>query len=78
MLVHLRHAGDAPSPKPVQCFGPEAAAYTASRFFGQVVQLEDDVERHDIYGRRPAYVYLDGATIRARALAEGLYARASW
>jgi endonuclease YncB( thermonuclease family) len=44
----------------VQCYGPEAAAYTTSRLFGQVVRLEDDVERHDIYGRRLAYVYLDG------------------
>ncbi len=38
--------------KPVQCYGPEAAAYTTSRLFGQVVQLEGDVERHDIYGTR--------------------------
>ena len=44
--------------KPVQCFGPEAAAYTTRRLFGQVVRLEDDVERHDIYRRRLAYVYL--------------------
>ena len=56
--------------------GPEAAAYTASRLFGQVVRLEDDVERHDIYGRRLAYVYLDGAQLRARAAAQGLRAPA--
>ena len=36
--------------------------------------MEDDVERHDIYGRRLAYVYLDGAQLRARAPAQG-YAR---
>jgi hypothetical protein len=24
------------------------------------VRLEDDVERHDVYGRRLAYVYLHG------------------
>ncbi len=42
--------------KPVQCYGPEASAYTTRRLFGQVVRLEDDVERHDIYGRRLAYV----------------------
>jgi micrococcal nuclease len=60
--------------KPVQCFGPEAAAYTASRLFGQVVRLEDDVERHDIYGRRLAYVYLDGHNYERELLQQG-YAR---
>jgi hypothetical protein len=30
---------------PVQCYEPEAAAYTTRRLFGQVVRLEDDVER---------------------------------
>jgi micrococcal nuclease len=60
--------------KPVQCFGPEAAAYTARRLFGQVVQLEDDVERHDVYGRRLAYVYLDGRNFERELLRKG-YAR---
>jgi micrococcal nuclease len=60
--------------KPVQCYGPEAAAYTASRLFGRVVRLEDDVERHDIYGRRLAYVYLDGANFERELLQKG-YAR---
>jgi micrococcal nuclease len=58
----------------VQCFGPEAAAYTTRRLFGQVVRLEDDVERHDVYGRRLAYVYLDGANFERELLREG-YAR---
>jgi micrococcal nuclease len=60
--------------KPVQCYGPEAAAYTASRLFGQVVRLEDDVERHDIYGRRLAYVYLHGHNYERELLQQG-YAR---
>ena len=60
--------------KPVQCYGPEAAAHTASRLFGQVVRLEDDVERHDIYGRRLAYVYLDGHNYERELLQQG-YAR---
>lgn len=60
--------------KPVQCYGPEAAAYTTRRLFGQVVRLEDDVERHDIYGRRLAYVYLDGANFERALLRRG-YAR---
>ena len=58
----------------MQCYGPEAAAYTASRLFGQVVRLEDDVERHDIYGRRLAYVYLDGDNFERELLRKG-YAR---
>src|SRR5436190_7243548 len=60
--------------KPVQCYGPEAAAYTTSRLFGQVVRLEDDVERRDIYGRRLAYVYLDGRSFERELLQKG-YAR---
>jgi micrococcal nuclease len=58
----------------VQCFGPEAAAYTTRRLFGRVVRLEDDVERHDIYGRRLAYVYLDGRNFERELLQQG-YAR---
>ena len=58
----------------MQCFGPEAAAYTTRRLFGQVVQLEDDVERHDVYGRRLAYVYLDGHNYERELLQQG-YAR---
>lgn len=44
--------------KPVQCFGPEAAAYTTRRLTGLVVTLESDIETRDIYGRRLAYVVL--------------------
>lgn len=60
--------------EPVQCYGPEAAAHTASRLFGQLVRLEDDVERHDIYGRRLAYVYLHGENFERELLRNG-YAR---
>ena len=60
--------------KPVQCYGPEASAYTTRRLFGQVVRLEDDVERHDIYGRRLAYVYIDGVNFEEELLRKG-YAR---
>jgi len=60
--------------KPVQCYGPEASAYTTRRLFGQLVRLEDDVERHDVYGRRLAYVYLHGANFEEELLRKG-YAR---
>jgi len=60
--------------KPVGCYGPEAAAYTSRRLFGKVVTLEDDVERHDIYDRRLAYVYLNGERFNDELLRRG-YAR---
>lgn len=60
--------------KPVQCFGPEAAAYTHARLFGRSVQLEDDVETHDIYGRHLAYVIVDGERFDDELLRLG-YAR---
>jgi micrococcal nuclease len=44
--------------KPVECYGPEASAYTADRFpVGTRVRLVHDVERSDRYGRTLAYVY---------------------
>jgi micrococcal nuclease len=60
--------------KPVQCFGPEASAYTRRRLLGRAVRLEEDVETHDIYGRRLAYVYLDGERFDDELLRRG-YAR---
>jgi micrococcal nuclease len=60
--------------KPVQCFGPEAAAFTARRLTGRTVQLEDDVERRDRYGRRLAYVSLGGRRFNDELLEQG-YAR---
>ena len=35
------------------------------------MRLEDDVERHDIYGRRLAYVYLRGANFEEELLRKG-------
>jgi micrococcal nuclease len=46
--------------KPVQCFGPEASAYTHRRLSGRRVSLETDTEVRDKYGRLLAYVYVDG------------------
>jgi micrococcal nuclease len=46
--------------KGVQCFGPEASAFTAEHLLGRVVRLESDVVRRDIYGRRLAFVWFDG------------------
>ncbi len=60
--------------KPVECFGPEAEAYTRGRLLGREVALEYDVERHDIYGRTLAYVTLDGRRYNDELLQLG-YAR---
>jgi micrococcal nuclease len=58
----------------VECFGPEAAAYTERRLVGRVVALESDVETHDLYGRRLSYVHLHGVEFGEELLRKG-YAR---
>jgi micrococcal nuclease len=60
--------------KPVGCFGPEASAFTARRLSGAVVRLEGDVETRDLYGRRLAYVIVDGERFNDELLRRG-YAR---
>ncbi|MFM8236609.1 MAG: thermonuclease family protein [Actinomycetota bacterium] len=61
--------------KPVQCFGPEAAAFTAARLPpGTAVRLELDVEQRDRYGRLLAHVLVDDARFGDELLRAG-YAR---
>jgi len=60
--------------KPVECFGPEAAAFTDEHLAGRSVQLEDDIEGRDRYGRRLAYVVVDGERFNDELLRRG-YAR---
>jgi micrococcal nuclease len=60
--------------KPVQCYGPEASDYTRRRLLGKTVELENDFEKHDKYGRRLSYVYLDGERFDDELLRLG-YAR---
>jgi micrococcal nuclease len=60
--------------KPVECFGPEASAYTEAHLQGRSVQLEDDVEGRDRYGRRLAYVIVDGERFNDELVRRG-YAR---
>lgn len=43
---------------PVQCFGERASHFTKRRLTGQRVRLVFGVERHDVYGRLLAYLYL--------------------
>jgi micrococcal nuclease len=60
--------------RPVECFGPEAAAYTRQRLLGQQVALTYDVQRHDMYDRVLAHVTIDGQRFNDELLRLG-YAR---
>ena len=62
---------------PIQCFGPEATAFTQSLLpEGTSVYLERDVEARDIYGRLLAYVYVvDTGTFVNLELARQGYAQ---
>jgi len=42
---------------PVQCYGPQASAFTKHALNGEDVRLEYDRDRTDRYGRTLAYVY---------------------
>jgi micrococcal nuclease len=42
---------------PVECFARRASAFNARLVEGERVRLVSDVESHDRYGRRLAYVY---------------------
>ena len=60
---------------PVQCYGPEASAFTASLLpEGTAVHLERDVEARDKYDRLLAYVYLADGTFVNLAIVRGGYA----
>jgi micrococcal nuclease len=62
--------------KPVQCYGPDAAAFNARLVAGERVRLVRDVEERDRFGRLLAYVYRvrDGLFVNAE-LARAGYAR---
>lgn len=56
---------------PVECFGPQASAYTERRLEGRTVTLEFDVERIDRYGRTLAYVWLGDELFNETLVARG-------
>jgi len=59
--------------KGVEPWGPEASEFTKSKVEGKEVKLEYDIQSHDMYGRRLAYVYLsDGSMLNALLVKEGL------
>jgi micrococcal nuclease len=57
--------------QPVECYGPEASAYTRDRLEGVHVRLEYDVEREDRYGRTLAYVWLGDELINETLVRQG-------
>ena len=61
-------------PGPPECFGPEAAAFTASLLPpGSEIRLERDIVGRDHYGRLLAHVYRrnDGLLVNEAILREG-------
>lgn len=56
---------------PVECFGPEAAAFTRSQLLGRTVRLRFDRVRRDRYGRLLAYVEVEGRRFNDALLAGG-------
>ena len=60
--------------RPVECYGPEASAFTKSALTGVVVRLEADVEPRDRYGRLLAYVWVGEERFNDVLLRDG-YAR---
>jgi micrococcal nuclease len=57
--------------RPVECFGPEASAFTRSRLLGRTVRLAFDRVRRDRYGRLLAYLEVDGQRFNDVLLAGG-------
>jgi micrococcal nuclease len=56
---------------PVECFGPEASAYTERRLEGKRVRLEFDVELEDRFGRTLAYVWIGDELFNETLVREG-------
>lgn len=57
--------------RPVECFGPEASAFTTEALASRRVRLAFDAERRDTYGRLLALVFVDGELFNERLLREG-------
>ncbi len=64
--------------KPVQCFGPEASAYSMQTLTGKKVRLVADPlsTNRDRYDRLLRYVYLEDGSFYNQQLVSGGYAKA--
>lgn len=63
--------------KPVQCFGPEASAYTKKRLLGKQVSIETEPTEgpKDKYGRALGYIILEDGTNFNKELIEQGFGR---
>lgn len=72
---HVRYIGiDTPEVDPsigVECYGDEASALNKRLVTDQEVRLRFDAERHDIYGRLLAYVFVGERFINAEIVRAG-------
>jgi micrococcal nuclease len=57
---------------PVECFGPQASAFTHRELEGRKVTVAFGVERRDRYGRLLGYLRLDGRLFNAELVSRGL------
>jgi micrococcal nuclease len=57
--------------QPVECYGPEASAFTTKQLTGTSVRLEFDVDRIDPYGRTLAYIWLAGTLFNETLVRDG-------
>ncbi len=72
--VHVRYIGiNTPEIYPsVECGGNEASARNSALVAGKTVTLISGSGRYDTYGRRLAYVYVNGLSVNEILLREGL------
>jgi micrococcal nuclease len=65
---------------PVECFGKAASRANERLVEGERVRLVEDVESHDRYGRRLAYVYRvrDGLFVNAELVRRGFATTATY
>jgi micrococcal nuclease len=57
---------------PIECFGPEASAFTEAALGGQLVRLEAGAETVDRYGRRLAWVWRAEELVNLTLVREGM------
>jgi micrococcal nuclease len=57
--------------QPVECYGPEASAFTTKQLSGTSVRLEFDADRIDPYGRTLAYIWLAGNLFNETLVRDG-------
>ena len=58
--------------QPIECYGPQASAFTTQALSGVRIRLEFDVDRIDPYGRTLAYLWMpDGSMFNETLVRDG-------